>query len=278
VPDAGELHQLFRDQDHRFGNVEEWSLQQLNAAAAASPGCYVRVAGILVGAGLHDGQELLLAVASRDGLDRAGVAMTLLHRSPGAQECWLPTDDRELAAVMAAQGWRPSTVDLQMRLPLLRTQQTPLPHGVDLAELTGGEDNVMHAAVHELACEAWDMDSHLQQFLDRYVRPTTYDAGLWVLGRDHVGVCGAAIGQVLQVPDALVGKVATLAVVPRARGRGLAAALLSQLCWRFAARGLLLAQLGVNANNRSGAPTMYRHLGWAQASSRTCWRRGDPGK
>lgn len=271
VPGRGELHQLFRDQELRWGNVEEWSLPHLSAVAAQDTGCYVRVDGTLVGARLRDGPELLLAVASCDGRNRARIATTLLQSSPGAEECWVPTDDSDLPAALATQGWRPSIVDLQMRLRLPTTAHAPLPRGFHLVELAGPDDVALHSAVHELACDAWGVDSHPEQFLDRYVRNPAYDAGLWVLGQDRDGVCGAAIGQVQQLPDALVGKVASLAVAPRVRGRGLAAAMLDRLCRRFASRGLPLAQLGVHEDNRSGAPSMYRHLGWAQVSSRTRW-------
>ncbi len=45
VPARGQLHQLFRDQDARCGNVEEWDPRQLMSIAAHGPGCYVRADG-----------------------------------------------------------------------------------------------------------------------------------------------------------------------------------------------------------------------------------------
>ena len=68
VPARGQLHQLFRVQDARCGNVEG-DPRQLMSIAADGPGRYVRADGTLVGAGLRDGAELLLAVAHCDGLD-----------------------------------------------------------------------------------------------------------------------------------------------------------------------------------------------------------------
>lgn len=275
APGSGELHQLFRDQELRCGNVEEWSLPHLTAVAAQDVNAFVRVDGTLVGAGLSDGPELLLAVAFDEGFDRAQIATTLLASASSSRECWLPSHDRDLPVALAAEGWRPSIVDLQMRLRLRTMAQRPLPRGLrQLALGASADDVVLHRAVHRLAYDAFGVDSHLDEFLDRYVRRPAYDAGLWVLVQDSEGVCGAAIGQIEQLPDATVGKVASLAVAPRARGQGLARAILNQLCRRFASRGLLLAQLGVHEDNRSGAPSMYRHLGWAQVSSRTRWEPG----
>lgn len=271
APGHEELHRLFREQDLLCGNVEEWSRTHFSAVVAQDRGCYVRAGGTLVGAALRDGRELLLAVAPDEGLERGQIATTLLQRAPGAEGCWVPTDDSDLPNALASQGWRPLTVDLQMRLRLPRTTYAALPDGVRLAELTGLDDAALHGAVHELACDAWGVASSPAEFLDRYVRHPAYDAGLWVVGHDGDGVCGAAIGRIEQLPDARVGKVASLAVAPRSRGRGLAAALLGQLCRRFASRGLSLAQLGVHEDNCSGAPAMYRHLGWVQASSKTQW-------
>jgi len=273
VPARGQLHQLFRDQDARCGNVEEWHSRQLMSIAAHGPGCYVRADGTLVGAGLRDGAELLLAVAHCDGLDRTRVAGALLHSMRGTGECWAPTDDPALAAALVVDGWEASTVDLQMRRQLPATAPAPLPPGFQLVELSGSSEAMLHDEAHELACDAWGVGPHLEGFLDRFVRQPAYDAELWVLGRDGDGVCGAAIGHVKQLPDALVGKVASLAVAPWARGLGLAAALLDELCGRFSSRGLLLAQLGTHEDNPSGAPSMYRHLGWTRASSRTRWQR-----
>jgi hypothetical protein len=88
VPARGQLHQLFRDQDARCGNVEKWDPRQLMSIAARGPGCYVRADGTLVGAGLRDGAELLLAVAHCDGLDRSRVAGAMLHSMRGSGECW----------------------------------------------------------------------------------------------------------------------------------------------------------------------------------------------
>ena len=270
VPQPGELRELFREQELRCGNVEEWAAPHLMALA----GRYFRSDGSLVGAALCEGTELLLAVAFRDDLDREGVATALLRSSSGGEECWVPTADRDLEGALAACRWRPSTVDLQLRLGLPAAAGAPLPEGVGLVALAGPDEVSLHRAVHEFTCEAFGVDSPAEEFLERYVRDPAYDAGLWVLGQDSDGLCGAVIGRVLQLPDALVGKVASVAVAPRARGRGLAAALLAELCQRFASRGLLLAQLGSHEDNPSGATSMYRHLGWVQVSSKTRWQRG----
>jgi len=273
APQQGELHELFLEQDLRCGNVEEWAASHLLALAARPAGRYVRWAGALVGAALRDGAELLLAVAYRDDLDRPGTTTALLRSSSGAEECWVPSADRDLEGALAAHRWRPSTVDLQLRISLPAPSDASLPEGVRLVDLAGPDEVILHHAVHELTCEAFGVASHLEKFMARYVRDPAYDAALWVLGQDRDGLCGAAIGRVRQLPDALVGHVANLVVAPRARGQGLAAAMLAELCQRFAYRGLLLAQLGSHADNPSGASSMYRHLGWVQVSSRTRWQR-----
>jgi len=146
MPGRGELHQLFRDQEQRCGNVEEWSQSHLSAVAAQDTGCYVRVDGTLVGAGLRDGPELLLAVASCDGLNRTRITTTLLRSSPGAQECWVPTNDPDLSAALATQGLRPLTVDLQMRLRLPTTAHKPLQRGFHLIGLAGPDDAALRCA------------------------------------------------------------------------------------------------------------------------------------
>lgn len=274
VPQHDELHELFREQELRCGNVEALAAPHLMALAARPGGCYVRMAGSLVGASLRDGAELLLAVAFGAGLDRVGVTTALLRCSSGGAECWVPTADADLEVALAARRWRPSTADLQLRLRLPASAVRPLPGGVRLVDVAGPDEVLLHHAMHEFTREAMGDDSHVEEFLERYVRDPAYDAGLWVLGQDRDGLCGAAIGRVQQQPDALTGKVTYVAVAPRARGRGLAAAILAELCQRFASRGLLLAQLGSHQDNPSGAPSMYRHLGWVQVSSRTRWQPG----
>lgn len=255
----------------RCGNVEEWSRPHLARLAALQPGSFARLDGRLVGAALQDGPELLLAVAGNKPPERTAVATELLSTHSAALECWIATRNPDLAAALSSHGWLPSTVDLQMRLGL-PPHRRPLPSGIDFVDLTGPDDAALLIGAHELANAAWGVDGSADDFLDRFVRPASYDPALWVLAYERGIPCGAAIGHLLQLPDALVGKVASLAVAPRARGRGLGAAMLAELCHRFASRGLPLAQLGVHEDNRSGAPAMYRHLGWEQVSSRTRWQ------
>ena len=104
------------------------------------------------------------------------------------------------------------------------------------------------------------------------MRDPAYDPGLWVLAVDREGLSGAVLGRVERLADVTAGVVTHVNVAPRARGRGLAAALLGTLCRRFQAHGLAVAQLGVHEDNASGAPGLYEHLGWTTVSRRTRWQ------
>lgn len=150
-----------------------------SAVAAQNPGCDVRAGGTLVGAALRNGRELLLAVAPDEGSERGQIATTLLQRAPGAEECWVPTDDSDLPNALASHGWRPSTVDLQMRLRLAMTTYAALPDGVRLAELTGSDDSALHGARARTRVRRLGRGQFPTEFLNRYVRHPAYDAGLW---------------------------------------------------------------------------------------------------
>lgn len=97
---------------------------------------------------------------------------------------------------------------------------------------------------------------------------------MWVLlENEERELVAAGIGGVEELGDGRFGVVRHLDVAPSARRRGLGRWALNELLVRFAHAGRDEAQLGVHADNVSGAPDLYRSLGWSVVSSQDKWVR-----
>ena len=174
------------------------------------------------------------------------------------------TNEVVLEATVAAAGARKVKTFAQMRRQLDGTEGgLPLPDGVTISGVDPDDEAAMrefHAvyqasfAVHfsfePSAYEAWR--AHLTAAVG-----TPYDQ--WLVARAD----GVVVG-VMQAADRDEdggGWVRNLGVLPAARGRGIARALLDQAFAVFHARGYTWAGLGVDLQNETGAYRLYESVG-----------------
>lgn len=142
---------------------------------------------------------------------------------------------------------------------------------VPLADAVAPSDQRVRRVTPGDLSEVWRV--HQESFADHYdFVPMTYDAwrrayvesesyrpGLWWLAEEGGAVAGMLVGQVHDEK----GWVKTVGVLPSARGRGLASALLRTAFAAFRDLGYDKAGLGVDSDNTTGAMALYERLGMA---------------
>jgi mycothiol synthase len=183
--------------------------------------------------------------------------------------------DRAAAALLSARGLHPVRHFWHMRIDLAAGfEPGPTPEGIEI----GGIDAGVHLpAVHAVLDEAFADDwGHHPEPFNRWAEEQTgspsYDPTLWLLATAAGEPVGALIGYVSDDN----GWVGELGVLPPARGRGIAAALLRRSFATFAGRGLRRVMLNVDAENPTGATRLYERAGMRVVNRWDMWE-GPPG-
>jgi len=179
---------------------------------------------------------------------------------------WVLGDDSAADRLLAGAGYAQSRRDLQMIIDLHEAPPQPeWPQNIGGRPFAPDKDE---RAVYQVYVEAWGMDLLFEEdFLDRFVRRPSYDPTLWFLAVDGSDVVGAIWAE--QMPS--MGWIRQLCVLPSHRGRGIGAALLQKAFVAFYIRGIRRVRLGVDADNKSGAVSLYRRIGMHVACEYRCY-------
>ena len=94
-------------------------------------------------------------------------------------------------------------------------------------------------------------------------RPVGCDPTQWWIAEADGEPLGYLVGERRDLADEQGGYVRQVGVLPQARGRGIARHLLHVAFAEHARRGWAWTQLGVDADNHTGATALYRSVGMA---------------
>jgi ribosomal protein S18 acetylase RimI-like enzyme len=215
---------------------------------------------------------------------RRGLPGTQLDASPFA-------DDTEQREWLAAAGYRNVRTWLQMTRPVTPEDATALPgprEGVTVRRVATHDNGVPVAAdlqtVHQMLEESFEdhFNSYRESFPE-FVQRLREDPGhrwdhWWLAYVDVDGTgrpAGAVVSSVLQPGSS--GKegsyVDYIGVHRRARGRGVAKALLFTVIRDAASRGRDRVGLEVDADSPTGADGLYTSLGWATDYATESWHQ-----
>jgi mycothiol synthase len=177
------------------------------------------------------------------------------------------------ADLLRARGYEPRWDSWLFSIPLTGAGAGPpaapaLPPGCELRPLRRPEeDRVVHDLIETAFSDwpdresGWAFEDWAAAYLDREGR----DAELTLVVVEGEAVIGAA----LCVEEGDEGWVEQLAVAREHRGRGLGRALLEASFATFARRGRTSA--GLSTDSRTGARTLYEHVGMHVTSTWTRW-------
>jgi mycothiol synthase len=180
--------------------------------------------------------------------------------------------DDAAAAMLRSRGLEPVHHFWHMQIDVIEPLETARsPEGIDIDGIEPPGDL---AAIHALLDEAFTYDrSHHPAPFDRWVEEETsspsYDPTLWLLARDQgvpVGVITASVGE-----DR--GWVDYLAVSASHRGRGIGPALLRRSFAMLADRDVRRVLVSVDAQNPTGATSVYERVGMRIVNRWDQWER-----
>ena len=190
------------------------------------------------------------------------LAATYAQAGVRAWTVWVPDDDRESAALLAARGHVLDGAPRSMGLELadLRPPARPLPAGVELVEGDLRELARINDLAYAIDAEGWGAAIERAPDLPMH-------SCMAVIDGEPISCAMILSGG----GDACVTAVATLA---EHRGQGLASAILVQLLDDARGRGM---ETGTLQASRAGAP-VYERLGFADVGFIEMWEQRSPGR
>jgi mycothiol synthase len=181
--------------------------------------------------------------------------------------------DRAAAAMLEARDLRPVRHFWHMGIDL----DAPVdpgrpPDGIEIRGIEPREDlPAVHAVLSEAFADDWGYHPDpFERWAEDYESGPSYDPALWLLATDGAAPVGALTAGVH-------GWVGEVGVLPSHRGRGIAIALLRRSFATFAQRGTPRVMLNVDAENPTGATSLYEHVGMRVTKRWDLWERSEGG-
>ena len=250
-----------------------------------------RPVGVVVTLPTEPYSEILAHAAVRDGLPAGTAELVPLAvvqavetsaRSradePGAAErvlvIDLPRGDAGIAPALPGLGFRAFREVHTMAIDLRGDEAPPAwPDGVrcraaDLAD-DRDIDALFEVTSSSFADHHGDVVSPTREGFLPLLESTTLHPGGVLLAEDDNGAIGTGWGH--DLPEG--GYISTIGVVRRARGRGVASALLRELFAMFSASGQRHVTLVVDAESLTGATRVYESVGMRTVAVRDLWMR-----
>jgi GNAT superfamily N-acetyltransferase len=184
----------------------------------------------------------------------------------------LNADDHAAATMVGDRGLRLVRHFWHMQIDLTGpVDPGPPPEGIEVTGIDPCVDlNAVHAVLVDAFAEDW---SHHPEPFDRWLEEETrsphHDPTLWFLAWDE----GEPVATLTAGAGEDGGSIDYVAVLNPYRGRGIAAALLRRAFAELADRGVDRAVLNVDAENPTGATTLYEHVGMRVANRWDLWER-----
>ena len=182
------------------------------------------------------------------------------------------TPDEAAAKLLAARGYEWARRFWHMEVELDRDlEASPPPPAIELRRLDPKKDlPAAHRIMQEAFEDHWDYSpTSFEEFLDRSVRQDDFDPALWILAFDADEPVGVLSGGA----HTDRGWVYDLGVLQSHRGRGIATALLRESFAEFERRNLPHVRLNVDADNLTGAVSLYERVGMRVVTSYDLWVR-----
>lgn len=163
------------------------------------------------------------------------------------------------AAALTAAGYAIGRVFRRMEAPLPAAASAPSPApGLTVRLVTPDDLRTVWEVQQESFAAHYDfVPSTWEAWHRSFVESESYRPDLWWLAQDGDAVVGVLIGQAHEDK----GWVKTVGVLPSARGRGVASALLLTAFATFSELGFPKVGLGVDSDNTTGAMGLYERLG-----------------
>lgn len=191
----------------------------------------------------------LLGFVERSGRAREGVTVCRVD---------VTVPDAPVRRLLEADGYRRIRTTLDMRVALEPRLAGPAPEGVTIRPFGPGEERAVWRVEVEAFRDHWDHveDQSFDSFVHDWFGDVTTPSSVLVAELDE-----RLVGVIAWTVDHGVPYVFSVAVVPQARRRGIATALVRAAMARAGADGFRELTLSVDAESPTGAVRVYENVG-----------------
>ncbi len=170
-------------------------------------------------------------------------------------------NDARASDLLRSRGYRDVRHFYRMRIDLeAPPPETRWPEGFLVSDFDPAEAREFHAALEEGFADEWGHTAEpFEAFAKRRIDEERFDPTLWATVRGGGEIAAVLIADWKRHGDA--GWIGSVAVRKPWRRRGLGEALLLRSFGQFYERGERVVQLGVDAENPSGATRLYERVG-----------------
>jgi mycothiol synthase len=182
-------------------------------------------------------------------------------------------------ALLTGAGYRPVRYFFDMVRPTLDDITVPdLPAGLEIRPVAGREQmRQLFDADIEAFADHWGGFDASDASFESWLADPDFDPSLFVVAFDGNEIAGAVANAISQHENEQLGRARGLldSVFTRRRwrGRGLAGALVARSLVLLRERGMTSAMLGVDADNPTGALSVYERAGFAVDLRSTAYRK-----
>jgi mycothiol synthase len=169
--------------------------------------------------------------------------------------------DEAFAGEVTKRGFNLIRHFFRMEIDLARSPEEPVwPEGVVVRTFQPGEERAVYDAIIDAFTDHWDfVPTAFEEWEQFMVHSAEFDPALWFIAEDGGEMAGFSLCRTERRPG--VGHVGVLGVRPPWRRRGLGSALLLHSFHGLRARGIPKVDLGVDAENTTGAVGLYERAG-----------------
>lgn len=171
--------------------------------------------------------------------------------------------DDDLRRLFDDAGYRHVRSSYTMRIELDREPEAPVwPDGIEVRAGRAEDARDVYEAYVDAFAGQWDFHAEPFDEWRRWnVEAPGVDPGLWLLAHEGDELAGISLGMPHRTGEPDEGWIAILGVREPWRGRGLGLALLRGSIGALYARGRRVVELGVDAENPTGAVRLYERAG-----------------
>jgi mycothiol synthase len=184
-----------------------------------------------------------------------------LAKETAILRCGAVSDNEPLAEELAGRGFRVIRHFLTMEIDLAEEPQAAAwPEGVTVRTFQPEDDRAVYEALNDAFADHWDfVPVPFDEWREFFLASPDFDPSVTFIAEADGQVAAAALCRNERRPN--TGHVAILGVRRPWRRRGLARALLLHSFTEFRRRGRAKADLGVDAENLTGAVALYEKVG-----------------
>jgi len=207
------------------------------------------------------------------GTERAEV---LAGGGPAVVRAWGDSRDEAFAAEVGRRGFQPIRHFFRMEIDLEQEPPAPdWPEGILVRTFRPDDAQLVYEANSDAFADHWDfVPLAFEMWEETLLRSTEFDPTLWFIAEDDGEIAGISLCRSERRPE--TGHVNILGVRPRWRRRGLGRALLLHSFRELRARGRPKADLGVDAENTTGAVRLYERAGMHVANRTDSYEKALP--